>query len=116
MRPALPDASFSAIAEDLDNYARNEALALEGVEVFLARYPRPELERVVPGARRAALSAGRLAGLFAALIPHEETVRDFIAGLFELESAERPPADVAPVVGEVTRLPGAGRHLATVAA
>lgn len=77
----LPTTSFAALAFELRVYARREVLSNEGVELFLARYPNPQLARTLDDLRDSAVLVGQAAMLLAALAPHERTVREFLSTL-----------------------------------
>lgn len=88
LRPSSPlvvpeSVSFAEIAEGLRTYSEHEAAAAEGMRVFVARNPGRALDDVLLAARRSARVARILHLAFRALVPHEELVRDFVAGLFD---------------------------------
>ena len=87
----LPEQSFAAIAVDLHLYADSARQAADAGEVMLARggWAAPGLTHTMKELREAAEMAGRVQALFLALAPHEQMVRDFIAGLSEIEQIRK---------------------------
>lgn len=78
---ALPSAPFSEIAEDLFLYASSQARAAEALEWQAAAYPHKVTEAALKAARRSGILAGQVHAFFRRLAPHEEELRDFLAGL-----------------------------------
>lgn len=77
----LPRASFAEISVDLLMLAHREAMGIEALEVFAARYPSDPTFRVVADIRRAAETLGDLHRHFRTLAPHEAEVRALLRNL-----------------------------------
>lgn len=82
MTPALPQASFDAIAVDLKLYADAAAHAVAAGEVMAARSGwAPGLTHTLGELRTAAAISGQLYAFFRSAAPHEEAIRAFLATL-----------------------------------
>lgn len=90
----LPRQSFAEIAVDLKLYAESAQQACQAGEIMLARggWAAPGMTHTLKELHAAAEMAGKVHGLFMALIPHEEIVRDFFAGLEGLNKDMRRSA------------------------
>ena len=92
----LPRVTFSEIAVRLEGAAAGARIAIGQtratllVDVDMEHFP--GLAASLEDWRRDAITADELSALFLAMAPHEELVRDFLAGLLgEITQAAKPP-------------------------
>lgn len=84
--PKLPDQTFDEIAAQLLGYANGAREAATCGAVWAEMYGGSGLSHSVRTLERDAVTAGQLYEFFRAAAPHEELIRDFLAGL-EAETA-----------------------------
>lgn len=95
--PKLPEASFDQIALMLLGHAAGCRSAASTAEVWAARHGSTSLAVSAAVLASDAAVAGELYRFFREAAPHEELIRDFIAGLSKLEGGTIP--DRAQVAG-----------------
>ena len=78
---ALPDISFAEIAVRLFSHAQSARAAASCGEVWAARYGAAGTGHAAAMLAEDAEIAGRLYQFFRDAAPHEELIRDFLAGL-----------------------------------
>lgn len=94
--PALPDLPFDEIALRLLHLANEAARACNEGEVILARAGLDIGDATFPGPthwltdkRTSAVMVGQVMQFFKAMAPHEELIRNFIAGLEAMPGIDR---------------------------
>ena len=79
--PKLPDAPFAEIAVRLFSHAQSARAAASCGEVWAARYGAAGTGHAAAMLAEDAEIAGKLYQFFRDAAPHEELIRDFLAGL-----------------------------------
>ncbi len=89
----LPEASFAEIEAFLRGYCDETRAAANVAEVWAAKVGSPSLKGTTNLLDRDAATAGQLFALFRDLAPHEQLVRDFLAGLEVVDGRDKPGHD-----------------------
>jgi len=90
--PRLPAADFATIAVDLSIFASQANEAVNAWQIMAARggLHSPGVEHTVQELVASARRADQIKAFFVAMIPHEELMRDFVAGLATGRQDEAP--------------------------
>ena len=89
-RPRLPEADFTLIALDLLTFSSQAEQSVAAWEIIAARgeIASPGVEHTIRELVEAAARAREVRQFFLDMVPHEQVMRDFVAGLQALQQGE----------------------------